>query len=926
MLKVALAGLFGRKLRTALTAIAIVLGVAMVTGTYILTDSIKGAFGGIFTEIYRGTDATVTGKSAFNLSDQSATTEPPFDESLLEQVRGLPDVEDAVGGVGGTANLVGPNGKVIAFGGAPHLGFSVDPTRPQFNTLTLTEGAWPGANEVVVDKETAGKKHLEVGQTIGVEADGPVRQMRISGLVRFGGASSLGGATLAGFDLPTAQALFDKRGMLDQIRAKATAGVTPEQLTAEIRKILPPATQVRTGEAQATEDASDTTSFLDFLQNFLLAFGGIALFVGGFVIANSLSITIAQRTRELATLRTLGASRRQVLTSIGIESLVVGTLASAVGVLVGFGLALGLFRLFDAVGFTLPNNGLVIQTRTIIVAMLVGTIVTLLASLRPALRATRVPPIAAVREGATLPEGRFARFRTLASALLAIAGFAALAYGLFGSGLSTTQILVYMGIGTVLIFFGVALLSARIARPLASAVSPVGRWTLVVLLALVWPLWTLPYWLLRYGAFTHAAAGRRVLALLGGLVLNPLLALIVLVMWLRSKVSSWRPEWPLEFPGVLADRVTVGLARDNSQRNPQRTASTASALMIGLALVTLVAVLASGITSSFRGAVNDLWTDGYAITAEDNFSPIPISAGDAAARTPGVQAIANVRGGDAQAFGKTIQATGLNPQAVGIFNLDWVDGSDETIANLGAHGAIVDKDYAKSHNLSVGSGLNLLSPRGIVLPLQVRGIFDPPTGGSPFGRVTISDSAWDRVYDNPMNVYSFVQLRGGETDANRAALEAQLKPYPNAKLQTKQEFIDNQIAGLNAVLNILYVLLALSVIVSLFGIVNTLVLTVFERTRELGMLRAIGMTRRQVRRMIRQESVITALIGGTIGIALGIVLGALLVARVEFIVFALPVAQLIVFGIATIVLGIVAAIFPARRAARLNVLQALQYE
>jgi ABC-type antimicrobial peptide transport system permease subunit len=925
MTRVALAGLFGRKLRTALTAIAIVLGVAMVTGTYILTDSIKGAFDGIFTEIYRGTDATITGKSAFELSDESTTIAPPFDEALLEEVRELPDVEDAVGGVGGIANLV-KDGKVIAFGGAPHLGFSVDPERPEFNTLTLTEGDWPGPNEVVVDRSTASKKDLEVGQTIGVQAAGPVEQMRISGLVRFGGASSLGGATLAGFDLPTAQALFDRRGKLDQIRAKAVSGVSPSQLTAEIAAILPPATQVRTGEAQADEDAEDTTAFIGFLQNFLLAFGGIALFVGSFVIANSLSITIAQRTRELATLRTLGASRRQVLTSIGVESLIVGVLSSIVGVLVGFALALGLFELFDAVGFTLPNNGLVVETRTVVVAMLVGTLVTLLASLRPALRATRVPPIAAVREGATLPESRFARFRTPASALLTAGGFAALAYGLFGSGLSTTQILVFMGIGTVLIFFGVALLSARIARPLADAVSPVGRWTVVLLLILVWPFWTLPYWLLRYGAFTPAGAGRRLLALLGGLVLNPLLALIVLVMWLRSKVTSWQPEWPLEFPGVIPDGTTVALARDNSQRNPQRTASTASALMIGLALVTLVAVLAAGITSSFRGAVNDLWTDGYAITAEDNFSPLPITAGNAAAETPGVQAIANVRGGDAQVFGDTIQATGLNPEAVGIFNLDWVEGSDDVIGTLGAEGAIVDEDYAKDHDLAVGSELSLLSPRGTRIPLEVRGIFDPPTGGSPFGRVTFSNSTWDQAYDNPENIYSFVQMQGGETDANRAALERQLEPFPNAKLQTKQEFIDNQIAGLNAVLNILYVLLALSVIVSLFGIVNTLVLTVFERTRELGMLRAIGMTRRQVRRMIRQESVITALIGGSIGIVLGIVLGGLLVARIDFIVFSVPLGQLIAFAIATIIIGIVAAILPARRAAKLNVLQALQYE
>ena len=330
MIHVALRGMARRKLRTALTAIAIVLGVALITGTYVLTDSIKGAFGGIFTSVYRGTDATVTGKSAFDLGD-NGTTAPPFGQSLLPKIRRLPDVADAVGGVGGLAHLI-VNGKVVAFGGAPNLGFSVDPTRPELNTLKLVDGKWPGANQVVIDQATAHKKDLQIGQTIGVQASGPTIPMRISGFVHFGGASSLGGATLSGFDLPTGQRLFQRVGKLDQIRAKAKPGVTPGHLSAEIRAILPPGTQVKTGQAQAKSDAKDTESFLNFLQDFLLAFGAIALFVGAFVIANSLSITIRQRTRELATLRTLGASRRQVRFSIVVEGFVIGTLASVVGI------------------------------------------------------------------------------------------------------------------------------------------------------------------------------------------------------------------------------------------------------------------------------------------------------------------------------------------------------------------------------------------------------------------------------------------------------------------------------------------------------------------------------------------------------------------------------------------------------------------
>jgi len=851
MIHVALRGMARRKLRTALTAIAIVLGVALITGTYVLTDSIKGAFGGIFTSVYRGTDATVTGKSAFSLSDSGTTTAPPFDQDLLPRIRRLPTVADAVGGVGGIAHLV-VDGKVVHFGGAPNLGFSVDPTRPELNTLTLVDGKWPGRNEIVVDQATAHKKDLRVGQTIGVQANGPTLRMRISGLVHFGGASSLGGATLSGFDLPTAQRLFQRIGKLDQIRAKAAPGIKPAQLAATIRAVLPPGTQVKTGQAQAKSDAKDTESFLNFLQDFLLAFGGIALFVGSFVIANSLSITIKQRTRELATLRTIGASRRQVRFSIVVEGLAIGIVASIAGIAVGLGLGVGLFKLFDAVGFTLPNNGLVLHTRTVVVALIVGILVTVLASLRPAFRATRVPPIAAVREGAELPPGRFARWRPVGSALLTAAGFALLVYGLFGNGLGTKQILLFMGVGTLLIFIGVALLAVRFVRPLA---------------------------------------------------------------------------WALGAPASRFGGAAGSLARDNARRNPQRTASTASALMIGLALVTLVAVVAAGITKSFRGAVDDLWISGYAITAQNNFDPIPTAAGDAAARTPGVQAIANVRGGDALIFGKVHQATAVGPGGSQIFRMKWLDGgSNAVIARLGPHGAFVDDGFAKSHHLRIGSPLTLTAPTGQTVDLKVRGIFNPPTGGSPFGPVTISDRAWDRIYDSPENLYSFVRMQGGESDANKAALVEQLKSFPNAKVQTKQEFIDNQISGLNAVLNVLYVLLALSVIVSLFGIINTLVLTVFERTRELGMLRAVGMTRRQVRRMIRAESVITALMGGVIGIILGLVLGGLLAARIDFIVFALPWGQVIVFAVAAIVVGLVAAIFPARRAGKLNVLEALQYE
>jgi putative ABC transport system permease protein len=849
--RVALKALWSRKLRTLLTGFAIVLGVATITGTFVLTDSIRSAFDSIFTTIYRGTDAVVTGKAAFDVSEDSGVEVPSFDESLLNEVKGLPTVAAAVGGVGGEAQLIDKDGDVIRFGGAPNIGFSVDPSQPRFNSIVLKQGTWPKANQVAIDTGTASKKDIEPGQTIGVQGSGAARQMRVSGLFDFSSEGNIGGATLAAFDLPTAQRLFDKVGRLDQIRAARSSGTTEAELVSSIEDIVPPTAQVRTGEGQADEDASDTQGFISFLQGFLLAFGGIALFVGAFVIANSLSITVAQRTREFATLRTIGASRRQIMRSVLFEALVLGILASLTGLALGLALAKGLFWLFEQAGFTLPNSGLLLETRTVIVALLVGVLVTVIASLRPARRATRVPPIAAVREGATLPPGRFARYRPIGSALLGLLGFALLAYGLFGSGLSTTQILVFMGIGTVMIFFGVAFFSSQLVVPLA-----------------------------------HLLGGPA--ARIGGA------------------------------PGILA--------RDNAMRNPQRTASTAAALMIGLALVTLVAMLAQGIRASFFDAVNKIWVTDYAVTAQNNYSPIPISVAEPLRKAPNTTAVVGVRAGEGRIFGSTDFLTGVDQGASKVFRLEWTNGSPQTMETLGDRGAFTDEDYAKDHNLTVGSPVEVQFPSGDTRTFDIRGIFDPPTGGSPFGPITISSKAFDSAFEQPKNLFVFITMRGGETAANTAELDNALAGFPNAKLQNRNEFKDNQFSGIGQVLNVLYVLLALSIIVSLFGIVNTLVLSVFERTREIGMLRAVGTTRWQVRLMITFESIVTALMGAAIGIVLGVVLAALLIYRVDFLVLSWPIGSLLAFALAAVVVGVIAAALPARRASHLNVLEALQYE
>jgi putative ABC transport system permease protein len=847
---IALRGLWGRKLRTILTGFAIVLGIATISGTFVLTDSITHAFNTIFSNIYNGTDASITGKSA--VSENATTDLPPFNESLLAKVKALSTVQAALGGVGGTANLIGSNGKVISFGGAPHLGFSVDPTQARFNSLSLVEGNWPKANEVVIDRATANKKHIQVGDTLRIEAEGAATPFKVAGLVKFGSSGlSLGGATLAGFELASAQRLFDKVGKLDQIRVARKSNVSEDELLAQLRTVLPPQTQVRSGASQAETDASDVNSFTSFLQKFLLSFGFIALFVGAFVIANSLSITITQRTREFATLRTIGASKKQVRRSVMLESFVIGTLASVTGLFLGLGLAKVLFWLFGQFGFTLPNTGLLFKPRTIIVSLLVGIVVTMIASMRPARRATRVPPIAAVREGATLPPGRFAKYRPIGSALLAVLGFLLLALGMWGAH-GTGKVLLFMGLGAVMVFFGVALFSAQLIRPISAVLGVPG----------------------------DRLAGA---------------------------------------PGILA--------RENATRNPQRTGANAGALMIGITLVTLVTMLATSIRASFFGAVDKIFAADYAITAENNFDLIPASIGEAIRKEPGVHNVVAVRVGDMRIFGSKNTLSGIDPGGSKTFTLDWTEGDQSVLDRIGPRDAITDKDYAKKHNLTLGSKVQILVPSGERPTFRIAGIFDPPSGGSPFnGPLTISTVAFDKLYTAPQDQFVFFNVNGGANKANDLKLEKALAGYPNAKVQNRDEFKKNQAAFLGDILNILYVLLALSVIVSLFGIVNTLVLTIFERTRELGMLRAVGMTRWQVRWMIALESVVTALIGAVIGIALGIVLAVLLIVRVDFLVLSWPVTSLFVFALVAIIAGVVAAIFPAQRAARLNVLEALQYE
>jgi putative ABC transport system permease protein len=853
MIRVALKGLAGRKLRAALTALAIVLGVAMVSGTYALTDRMDRAVDALFTGAYTGADAVVSGKTVVDTSASGDATVPA---ALLDKVAALPEVEAASGGIIDTARLIDPSGKPISTRESA-IGLSVDarPSARRFDPLRLTAGRWPSrATETAVDAGTAQKHDLAVGDRIGVATRGPVRPFTITGVARFTGLNSTGKLTLAIFDVPTAQALFGKTGRLDEIWAAGKDGVSPQRLVRTLQPLVPAGAAVTTGAAKVKAEAKGSNKQVAIVQKLLLAFGGIALFVGAFVIFNTFSITIAQRTRELATLRTLGASRRQVLASVIAESITIGVLGSVIGLFLGLGLDRGLAALSAAAGNELPDSGAVLATRTVVVCLLAGVLITLVAGLFPALRATRVPPVAAVREGATLPKSRLAHYMPQIAAAAIALGAGVISVGLFAGGLGATEMLALLASGCLVLFVGVAMISTALVKPLAS-------------------------------------------------------------------VLGW--------PGQRLAGTPGRLARENSLCNPGRTAVTAAALMIYLALVTFVAVLGQGMRTSVSDGVDRLLAADYVVTADDDVSPLPPAVGEALAKLPGAGTISSVRRDSASAFGSDQAVNGLDPATIGdVVRLDWDAGSPASLAQLGADGAVLQHDFATEHDLRIGSRFGLETAHGRKLELTVKGIYTPPGVDSILAPIGISRETFDASFERPQDAFTFLRASTGASDATRSALEAELRAFPEAKLMTKPEFRDARIKPIRTTLLVVYLLLAMTVIVSLLGMVNTLVLSLFERTRELGMLRAVGMTRRQLRRMIRHESIITALIGAAIGLPLGLALAALVTQALSDmgIAFAVPGPALAVFALTAILAGVLAAIFPARRASRLNVLDALHYE
>ncbi len=850
MIRLSLRDLWSRKLRTVLTMLAIVLGVAMIAGTYVITDQINDGFHNIFAKAAVGTDVNITHKAAFSGQDLFASG-GALPVALLDQVRAVKGVADAAGTVEGSGAVV-VNGKSVNTGGAPTLVFSASP--PRFSRSKYVAGAAPTRDgTVAINAKLATDKHLMVGDTIGLATEQGVQQVVISGVFDFGDSTSIGGATIVATTVADAQRWYNLEGQYSSISVAAEPGVTPDRLAASLKKALPAYAEVKTSAqtvADSTKAVSDAIG--NVLRTILLAFGGVAVIVGAFIIFNAFSITVAQRIREFAMLRSLGATRRQVLASVIGEAGALGLIASLLGIAAGLGIAKGINALFHAVGADIPTSGIALAPRTIIVSLIVGIGVALVAALAPALRATRVPPVAALHEGATLPPSAVSRFAPAVAAVAVVLGAVALAAGMFVHG-STSARLLEMALGAVLIFVAVAMVAKHVVRPLASVIG-----------------------------------------------------------------------WPAEKLAGSSGR----LARENATRNPARTAATAAALMIGLAVVVFVAVFAQGFKESFVNAVDRSLNAAIVVSGQGG-QTVPDAALATVRAVPGIDQAAGIYSSIAQINGaSTADVIGVDPITFGpMWRFHWLKGgSDALLGHLTSNKALVEEQFAGTYGLSKGKSFTALGQTGNRQRFTVIGEYRDPTLLTGF---TIAQSAFDRLVPatqhDPLYV---IATTGSNPSQAKSQVAAALKAFPTATVQTKAEYTASLKKQVDQLLLLIYALLAVSVVISVFGIVNTLVLSVYERTREIGMLRAIGTTRRQMRRIVRYESVITSIIGGVLGTVLGVLFAYIVTSRLasQGITFSVPWNQLVVFLIVAAFVGVIAAVLPARRAARVNILDAIHYE
>ncbi|HVE91753.1 MAG TPA: FtsX-like permease family protein [Actinomycetota bacterium] len=846
MLKATLAGLSAHKLRLALTALSVVLGVAFVAGSLVLTDTLEKLFTKLIQDVTSSTDVQVRGKQPFSGFGPRAKVP----EALLRTVREVPGVQIADGTAAGYAQILGRDGKPLTSGG-PSIGLSWSET--PVSPLRLGSGRGPrAANEVVVDAQTFRDQKMKLGQSIDIVFSGPSERFTVVGTSRFGTSDNFGGARLTAFQLPTAQRLLGLPGFLESLEIAGDEGVSSKVLARRIRDRLPDGFEAITTDSLVKEQTEEIQEGLNFFGIALLVFAGVSLFVGSFIIFNTFSIIVAQRTREFGLLRALGASNRQIMRVVVAEALATGVVASVVGLGLGVLVAGALKSLLSAFGLDLPDSGTVLLPRTVIVALVVGIFVTLAASVLPARKAGRVPPMAALREDSPGDDDRTHGYRTELGAAVTTLGLAILALGLAGDVGNRPSV---VGLGAVVVFIGVATASPTLAGPLS-------RW-------IAWPF-------------------------------------------------------------VSVFKLTARLARENAGRSPKRTASTAAALMIGLALVSFVAVFASSIkASAFRVLDTSLGAD-FILTsraADQSGRGVSSELAAALARRPELSAVAGMRFGPAAIGAKRVRVSSSDPAALAaVANLDVQQG---TLEKLGPGEVFVTESWARANKRGLGDAITFRFARTGNQPLKVAGLFRQ-NGLLRDSDHLVSHATFDANFEFEGDSFILAgAARGVRPAAARTAITEELRPFPQVTVRDQVEFKREQEKELNRLLGLIYALLALAVVIALLGITNTLALSIFERTRELGLLRAIGMSRRQVRAMIRWEAVVIAVLGATLGLPIGVFFAAAMIAALpgdNVGGLTLPVGQLVTFVLLAGAAGVLAAIFPARRGARLNVLEAIAAE
>lgn len=854
MFRTTLRSLWSHKRRLISTSVAVLLGVAFVAGTLVLTGTINRVFDSLFSDAYAGTDAVVRGEvtieSDFGMSERS-----PIPQELTEQLTEVEGVEAAYGvALSMAATLLDAEGDPMSAGGAPAMVSSWVPDEA-VSPYVLDEGRAPeAAGEVVVDRNTASNGPFEIGDTLQVVTSEGEVGLELVGVARFGDADSAAGAIDMFTTLEQSQEFTGLPGFVNEINVRGAEGVTDEQVVAAIQAADLGEIDVLTGEAAGEELADDIGTAFGFFTVILLIFAGVALFVGWFIISNTFSILVSQRTKELALLRAIGASRRQVLASVLLEAVIVGLISSVLGLIAGVGLAGGALAALDAFGVDLPSVGLVVGPDVIIWSLVVGVVLTVVAAMTPAIQATRVPPLAALRDVA-IDTSHLSKVRIVAGVLALVAGLASFPPA-FREDVGTRD-LPGIGIGMALLLAAVLILGPIIARPLSRFVG-------------------------------------------------------------------------LPLPSLRG--VTGQLARENAMRNPRRTASTAAAIIIGVTLVGFITIFASSAQDSIRSAIEKGFKGDYIIQPTNQFADMsgaPRTLSEELADTDGISTVTamsvslvrlDLPDGTTQSPFISAIDPATFPQ---VFDTVMAEGD---LASMTPDGIVVDWDTARNNDLAMGDVMTLVTPTGEETELTVQGI----SNDAVLEGWTMSRDRLSELVPRPADYMLGLLLEpGADLEGVNDDLEATMDTYPTMNLMDREEFTQNIIGAISAMVNVIYGLLAISVVIALIGIANTLSLSIFERTRELGLLRAMGMTRNQMRSLVRWEAVIVALIGSVLGLLLGVGLAWILVNALSnegFDTFNVPFAPMAVIVVGAALLGVVAALLPARRASRLNVLDAIATE